>query len=414
MKKVLICLLACCLLFSGCKSKKQQILDQNLGGASNENVDATGDIVDLSAKEYSYETFCKDADKLAEKFDGIVKRTVLGKSEFNRDLIVLSLGNTGAKKKILIVGGVYGKENITSLIAMKQLETYCTNASDTYRGTSYSKIMDECCFYFVPMLNPDGVEISVNGIMSVPEEHVSEVEEMYAYSESKGILEKETGYKNWCANGLGVDLSMNFGIGKVYSSAVEDRPAAAGYPQYELSASESSLITVLCTSVDFDSIMVYNETGRIVEWQFGQSANSIQTSLDIANELSILTGFSRVDVGGPTKNNFVTMSLMNWFITKYDRPAFNIRLMNGDDSAKDIWGHVSTAPMLLAYQLLNPTAVPQSTDNGNTGNSGNSDGNNQSGGNTTDTPATNVPGTTAPTATAPGAQPPQVDYDYID
>lgn len=393
--RIIIALLIVCLLFAGCKPKK---VDQPEG--SGETIEPAGDVTTLEDENYTYEKFLQNAQTITSKYASNVQMGVFGKSAFNRELIYFAVGSQSAEKKILVVAGVSGNESAFSLLATKQIETYLENLTATYKNTTYNQILQKCCIYFVPMLNPDGISIAQKGLDSVPEDKKQTVEEIYSYSVEKGLLDKKSGYSAWQANGLGVDLTMNFGIGKVASDTIQMRAASKNYPEHQLSSPEASAISGLIQNNNFDSVLVYSGNGNIVDWQFGQGVASIQKSLDIANELAALTGFSRVEIGGPTKNNFVTMGIKDWFIAEFDRPAFTLSLGNpsnkislNDDELLAIWNVASLVPMVLAWNIAFYTAAPVVTEQ----------------------PATLAPGQT-PTATptlAPG-QTPQVDYDFID
>lgn len=386
LSKIIVAVLIVSLLFVGCKPKTKQ------PEGSGETIEPAGNVTTLEDENYTYEKFLADAQTITDKYSANVQMGVFGKSAFNRELLYFTIGNKNAAKKVLVVAGVFGTESPFSLLVTKQIETYLENLTTTYKNKSYQQILDSCCIFFVPMLNPDGISIAQKGLESVPQDKKADVEAIYLNSIEKGLLNTKDGYSLWRANGLGVDLSMNFGVGKVVSSAVQQSAASKGYPEYALSSPEADAISGLIQINAIDSVLVYNGTGDIVDWQFGQTENSIQQSIDIANELSTLTGFSRVDVGGPTKNNFVTMGIKDWFIANFDKPAFTLSMGNpknkislNEDELRAVWNVVSIVPIVLAWHTAYYTATPVQT---------------------------NSSVTSTPTV-APG-QTPQVDYDYID
>lgn len=400
LNKIIIALLIVCLLFAGCKPKK---VDQPEG--SGETIEPSGDVTTLDDKNYSYDEFLSDAQTLTEKHASQVEMGVFGKSTFNRELIYFSIGDKNAEDKVLVVSGISGTEGALSLLTIKQIETYLEDLTRKYKDVTYQQILNKCCIYFVPMLNPDGIELAAKGIDSVPEAYKQTVEEIYSYSLDAKLLDKKNGYKQWCANGIGIDLSMNFGVGKVAVSSVQARSASKGYPQFALSSLEAGAIAGLIQNNNFDSVVVYNGSGNIVDWQFGQSAESLQQSLDTANALAYLTGFSRIDIGGPTKNNFITMGIKDWFIANFDKPAFTLFMGNpsdkislNQDEIKALWNVTSLVPISLAWNIAYYTEQPISTPDPTK----------------TETPGKTEEPTQAPTQ-APGVtRTPQVDYDYID
>lgn len=387
LSKLIVALLIVCLLFAGCKPKTD---DQPEG--SGETIEPAGDVTTLEDENYTYEKFLADAQTITAKYPSQVQMGVFGKSAFNRELLYFAIGDKAAEKKILVVAGIFGTESAFSLLATKQIETYLENLTNTYKDKSYQQILNSCRIYFVPMLNPDGISIAQKGLESVPADKKANVEAIYSSSVTKGLLNSEKGYSQWKANGLGVDLSMNFGIGNVASNSVQDAAASKGYPEYALSSPEANAISGLIQTNAIDSVVVYNGVGNIIDWQFGQTEKSIQQSLDVANALAALTGFSRVDVGGPTKNNFITMGIKDWFIANFDKPAFTLSLGNPTDNIslnqeelRAVWNVASLVPISLAWYTAYYTSQSVVTQN---------------------------PSEATPTL-APG-QTPQVDYDYIE
>ena len=393
LSKILVILLIVCLLFAGCKAKPSEQPE-----GSGETIEPAGDVTTLEDENYTYDKFLVDAQTITSKYPTKVQMGVFGKSAFNRELLYFAIGDKNATKKILVVAGVFGTESSLSLLATKQIETYLEDLTRTYKNKSYQQILDSCRIFFVPMLNPDGISIAQKGLEGVPEDKKAGVEAIYTYSVEKGLLDAKNGYSQWRANGLGVDLSMNFGVANVASNTVMQSAASKGYPEHALSSPEANAISGLIQSNAIDSVVVYNGTGNIIDWQFGQTENSIQQSIDIANELATLTGFSRVDVGGPTKKNFVTMGIKDWFIANLDKPAFTLSMGNpkdkislNEDELKSVWNVTSLVPISLAWHTAYYVAT---------------------------TIAPNAPTPTGQTPTAtPTLEPgrtPQVDYDYID
>lgn len=298
---------------------------------------------------YTYEDMIKNGNSLVQKYGNSIKKEVIGTTLFGRDIVSFRVGNDGASRKMLVVAGVNGSEHDNALVLMKQIETYLADTTGTFRGKKYAEILDKCQIYFVPMLNPDGIEISINGLASVPSQYRSTVEQIAKYSADNGLMSAGD-YSMWNANGQGIDVSINFGTGTVISKTLSEQPSSKNYPGTEFASNEAQAIKNLCKKVSFETATVYAGTGNLIDWSFGQ-VTSAQVSSDLAAGLAANTGFTVIS-NGPTYDFCISVNLAQWFIFEFDRPAFSV-LMGGitpysKNDVQSIWKAVSTAPLFLA------------------------------------------------------------------
>ena len=125
-------------------------------------------IVDCSAREYSYAEMVEDLQTLKAVYPEHFDYRTFGKSAAGRDLYVATLGNPNAEKQFLVSAGIHGREYLTPLLVMKQLEFYLAYYSvGDYNGFSYASLFESFCFYVVPMTNPDGIMLAQEGIYSI-------------------------------------------------------------------------------------------------------------------------------------------------------------------------------------------------------------------------------------------------------
>ena len=213
-----------------------------------------GDIVSLAQMDYSYEEFCRQTEKLEETY--ALSVFSIGTSVFGREIPCLVLGDIHAEKKLLIIGGFDGTQAWSTRLLMKQLETYCVKKAEMYETVSFGELFESCAVYFVPMVNPDGIELCAGGLASVPSEYKTQVQQIREYSVSVGLLEENAGYEAWQANGAGIDLSINFGIGTVASAQIQKQAASDNYPGEPFSAPEAAALVHLCEEQNFFSAAV--------------------------------------------------------------------------------------------------------------------------------------------------------------
>ena len=165
-------------------------------------------VVNTQKSKYTYDQMCKDLKILKQTYPYLLDYVSLGKTYDNREIYEIVIGNKDSKNKIFVQSTIHAREYINSMLVMEQVEALCANYySGSYRGKYYSELLENCCFYIVPMSNPDGVAISTKGADGIRDNTLrSKVIKMYKkYGEGKSSY-----YTKWKANARGVDLNRNW------------------------------------------------------------------------------------------------------------------------------------------------------------------------------------------------------------
>ena len=149
---------------------------------------------------YTYERLCADITALSEKYRFVTVSSI-GRSLVGRSIPLISIGE--GEKNVLFVGTHHGLESVTSLILMKYAAEYCraAEACRTVAGIDASLLFRMRRVFIVPMLNPDGTELAVNG----HDDRNPLTERLNAMSGGE--------FSRWQANGRGVDLNHNYNAG---------------------------------------------------------------------------------------------------------------------------------------------------------------------------------------------------------
>ncbi len=139
--------------------------------------------------------------ELNEKYP-FLKLDTIGRSFRGRNIYIASLGKGAGR--ILYVAAHHGAEGITSSILLRYIEDMCRiiSSGGKISGVHANYLLSEKRIDIIPMLNPDGVELSVNGC--------PQTDPMYSR------LVKMNGGEDftlWQANGRGVDLNHNYNAG---------------------------------------------------------------------------------------------------------------------------------------------------------------------------------------------------------
>lgn len=259
------------------------------------------------AEELEYE--------LMKKYS-FVRRFVITKTELDRKISAYRIGGRGGT---LYCGAFHGMERVTARMLYEFLNEVCSRVES---DRTFAEKLSIKGLTVIPMINPDGVEISVNGVYTAGKnkELVSEC-----------LIKSGLSHKKWQANGRGVDINHNFDAG--FSAVKENErklgitaPAPTRYGgEYPESERETKALCELCRQEDFDIAVALHTQGREIYYDFGSNTPSM--SAELAKNMAKLSGYqvSRpvgIAVGGGFKD---------WFIEKFHRPAFTLEIGEGEN-----------------------------------------------------------------------------------
>ncbi len=249
-----------------------------------------------------------------------------GKSVQKRDLSVLKIGN--GSKKIFINAAHHPREYIGTILTLNQiqnlLEAYTNNSS--IDGQKIRNLLDnQVTYYFMPLVNPDGVQICVNGSPS------------YYFNANK------------------VDLNHNYDalwfkkITTTYSTGTK-----------AFSEPETQAVRDLCLTIEFDLTLAYHAAGDIIYWYFGQEGADKTRDMAYANMLKSTTGYSLVS---PANYKSSTSGFKDWCVYKLKIPSFTLEVGGKRGITKPVeWSYYSTiwnqnklVPVRIAKQLMKQT-----------------------------------------------------------
>jgi g-D-glutamyl-meso-diaminopimelate peptidase len=266
-----------------------------------------------SESVYTYEKMMKDLSLLSQKNSDMLDLVSIGKSTLGKEIPAIKLGK--GKKHVLLVGSHHGREWLTTSLLMKMIETYADAYHKGYEVKNFNPtILDEVSIWFVPMLNPDGVEIQQKGMMSFPLIHQQLLLEMN---------ENDLNFKRWKANGIGIDLNRQYPAGW---KDIEGDPPYSSFHYYKgvkpLEAVEVRALVKFILEEDPLISIAYHSSGRVIYWSYKNDKRVKKRDQSIALKLSDLTSY---ELAKPP-NKAVGGGLTDWFITFYKRPAYTLEI----------------------------------------------------------------------------------------
>lgn len=253
-------------------------------------------------QEIEYVLMCKHKN---------IRRVVIGTTECGREIVAYRVGSdTG----VLMCAAFHGMERITSGMLYKFLDEVCTRSEF---DVMFCGKLQKSGLTVVPAVNPDGIEISINGVQTAGKlsKHVQ-----------KCLDDTKTLHRRWQANARGVDINHNFDAGYEQVKTMErkmgiTKPSPTRYGgEYAESEIETKALCDLCRRNDYKTVVALHTQGREIYYDFLHYTPKV--SLTIANEMSKLSSYKvshpqGIAVGGGFKD---------WFLKCFSRPAFTLEI----------------------------------------------------------------------------------------
>ena len=246
------------------------------GAATTGTATATQTEFYFSGQEmYTYQRMEADIQLLKARYEGVTVDSI-GTTVDGRNMYRIVIGNPNADKKMLVLASIHAREYITTPLVMRQIQEMLD------RKANGETALNEVCIQFVPMANPDGVEISQRALNGLDKDSSKQSVRRIIESWSDwGLLENQDKYNwylnKWKNNVNGVDLNHNFptqGWAKLNdnrgkaSSEFYKGPSAASEP-------ETQAIIKLVNEQKFSQVLNYHAQGQIIYWSQMHAAKEV-------------------------------------------------------------------------------------------------------------------------------------------
>lgn len=262
-------------------------------------------------RPYDSSAFSADLNQLQELFP-FIKVNTIGYSVLGKPIREIRLGR--GRKRIHFNGAFHANEWITTPILMALLNTFLLSLtnSTSIRGLSSLPLYQAVDLSIVPMVNPDGVDLVLNG----PPQEVRE--------QVLAINDGSTDFSNWKANIRGVDLNNQYPANwEIEKERKEPKaPAPRDYPgDAPLTEPEAIALAELARRNNFDNVLAFHTQGE--EFYWGYEGLEPPESRLLAEEFQRVSGyeaFRYIDSHAGFKD---------WFIQEFRKPGFTIELGKG-------------------------------------------------------------------------------------
>lgn len=247
-----------------------------------------------------------------------------GKSWCGRDIFSLTVGS--GEKTVLFLSGMDGSKQISSAMLLRFFERLCISLKNDLKisAVKTSSILKEQRITVIPVVNPDGMQISLSG-----------ADEVKNY---KGLVAKALGNNSnqlWKANARGVEPYLNFNFDFPKLNA-RNKPLPYGnYGPSAESEAETKVITDFIRKRNIKHSLLLSDNGnKIIYSKSGNSADNALTA-QIFKSISGFKMQKRDSVA--CEGNFC-----EWFQKEFHRPSFEFSFDNPQEIGEEYF--------LQAYQ----------------------------------------------------------------
>lgn len=259
---------------------------------------------------YDYNKFLKEMKSLLEEFP-FLKSEIIGKSVMKKPIYCIKVGD--GDKKLFINGAHHGLEYLTSAFIMRFLKEFSQAILENteFFGYDAKEIGENVSLYAVPMVNPDGVDIAINGLDITDPYHQKLISSVGIHSFNKV----------WQANARGVDINHNY---NAYWRVVKTKPCESKYAgPYSESEPETKAMVDFIRKMDFDILIAFHSQGKEIYYDF--DGITAENSRKLAEEMAKVSGYA---VCTPT-GSAAFGGCKDWFIKEFGKAGFTIEIGSG-------------------------------------------------------------------------------------
>lgn len=266
-------------------------------------------------RAYDYGSMSEDLAWLKERYPLLEVKTI-GYSVMGKTIPALRLGN--GPYRIHYNGAFHANEWMTSLLLMKFAED-CLKALNARKGLfaqEMKSMFARCTLWIVPMVNPDGVNLSIHGVDG---EHPY-YRQLIAWNNGSRSFEQ------WKANIRGVDLNDQFPAFWQEERARRgvEGPGPRDYTgPHPLSEPEAKLMAEFTHWGQFHAVFAFHSQGEEIYWNYRDFEPDYAELW--AQRLAGAGGYEAVKLTGSDAG------YKDWFIQQFRRPGFTVEVGRGSN-----------------------------------------------------------------------------------
>lgn len=283
--------------------------------------------------------------ELAGRYSCFCQFRAAGNSHDDRLIPMLEVG-TGSQM-IFCVAGIDGAQSLLPQLLVQMAGEYCRAYECGWQLEGFyevRKLLDKIRICFLPLLNPDGYEISQRGFSMIRNPIYRQMLRM------QSIPAKDFGY-----NARGVDICHNFPTVHYIRSRMGEEPA---------SENETKALIRIIQEYGGRGLLTFGQAGReIVYYYSEQGLGSLPRSYRLARHMQKSSSYHlERELGAQSSGKkFKGMGTPEqYYIQTIKQPAFRIKVpasgdngKAGEESKKKIYEEIHLLPLEYIFSLEN-------------------------------------------------------------
>ncbi|KHF40378.1 M14 family metallopeptidase [Halalkalibacter okhensis] len=268
------------------------------------------------------EKLLPDLKKLGIRVD------IIGYSVLNQPIYALAIGK--GKKEVFYSGGWHANEWHTSKFLTRYIQELasCYRSGEQWHGYDVTKLLTEATLYMVPLVNPDGVDLVLQG--NYPNHpHYENIRTI-----NKGMAR----FEHWSSNIRGVDLNHQWPA--KWEEEAKGSPQIPWARHYSgngpLTEPEAQAIYRYTLNHSFAYVLAFHSQGQVIYW--GYRGLEPKESKEMVHRLSLVSSYTPVHTAESDGG------YKDWFIQETKRAGFTIEVGVGtnplpSESFAEIWSN---------------------------------------------------------------------------
>ena len=255
----------------------------------------------------TFKELCRKVEELVH-IPGVTSK-VIGHSVLGQPIYAFKVGKCyGNKRPILITAAIHAREWITTLLLIELVKLYGDNTDKNCCGT---------CIWFVPLCNPDGVQIALDGGSIF----------------RNGKWRATGGPKPlWKANARQVDLNVNFDADWGKGAQNIQMPSSENYiGEYPNSEPEVGVLIEFAQMIRPKIAINYHSKGEVIYYGF-ESCNGKITKRQLARSKELAHILGKITGYAPIKTQNSTGGFSDWLTLHMKIPAVTVEVGNDNFS----------------------------------------------------------------------------------
>lgn len=266
--------------------------------------------------DYTYDIMERNIRGLKARYP-FIETGIAGRSVLGKNLYYIKLGN--GPTEVFYNGAHHSLEWIGAPLLMKFVENFARGYANrsSIQGYNIRDIWSRSSIYIMPMVNPDGVNLVLEGLAR----NNPYYSQLLAWNDTGQPFSQV-----WNANIRGVDLNRNYPAAWEEAKAQEPAlgiegpgPTRYGGPS-PLSEPETQTVVNFTRRHNFKLVIAYHTQGRVIYWLYKNIRPP--RALEIARVFSGITGYAVADV--PYAAAYA--GYKDWFVEQYRRPGYTFEV----------------------------------------------------------------------------------------